>query len=260
MKVATWNVNSLKARINRVLDWIATNQVDVLMIQETKLKQDAFFHDRFAEIGYRSVHFGQGQWNGVAIVAKGEMTEVSYGLLGETFDEARAISAVVDGVRFFSLYVPNGRSLDNDHYRYKLDFLDKLAEQVKDLVSSDTPLILGGDFNIAPNSLDVYDESAFVGMTHVSSEERRRVENLRELGLGDLFRIYNPGEAAFTWWDYRNGAFHKNQGMRIDLLFGTNSVVKGLCNVVVDREERKGGGKEERPSDHAPLIATFDLL
>ena len=231
-----------------MLDWIATNQVDVLMIQETKLKQDAFFHDRFAEIGYRSVHFGQGQWNGVAIVAKGEMTEVSYGLLGETFDEARAISAVVDGVRFFSLYVPNGRSLDNDHYRYKLDFLDKLAEQVKDLVSSDTPLILGGDFNIAPKDTDVFDPEAFVGQTHVSPEERDALTAVLGAGVVDLAEL--PGQTpSYTYWDYRQGFFRRGLGMRIDLLLGSPEVARATALVEVDRSARESS----RPSDHAPL-------
>ncbi len=260
MQVATWNVNSLKARINRVVDWLSANQVDVLLIQETKLKHDAFFLDRFEEIGYHSAHFGQGQWNGVAILSRHEISEVRYGLLGETFDEARAISALIAGVRVFSLYIPNGRSLDNDHYRYKLEFLDRLIGEVKDQISNpELPLIVGGDFNVAPSSADVYDESVFEGMTHVSPEERSRLLALEQLGLYDLYRAVSPDETVFTWWDYRNGAFHKNQGMRIDLLLGNRHVLNGLSSVVVDRDERKGGGKEERPSDHAPLIASFEI-
>lgn len=260
MKVATWNVNSLKARIERVVDWLETNQIDILLLQETKLKHEGFYADRFRELGYNSAHFGQGQWNGVAIVAKGEITEVELGLLGETFGEARAISALVEGVRVYSLYIPNGRALDNDHYRYKLDFLDKLAEQVRHQMKEEQPFILGGDFNVAPTPMDVYDEAAFAGMTHVSDDERSRIATLNELGLTDLFRAIHPDDVVYTWWDYRNGAFHKNQGMRIDLLLANQPVLRGLAGVEVDREERKGGGKEERPSDHAPLVASFDLL
>ena len=259
MKVATWNVNSLKARINRVVDWLSLNQVDILLIQETKLKQDAFYSDRFADIGYNSAHFGQGQWNGVAVISRHEITDVKFGLQGETYDEARAISALVGGLRVFSLYIPNGRSLDNDHYRYKLAFLDRLADEVRAQMAIDEPFLLGGDFNVAPSPVDVYDESAFEGMTHVSLDERRRIAALSELGLSDLYRATNPDETVFTWWDYRNGAFHKNQGMRIDLLLGNQPILKSLSSVVVDRDERKGSGKEERPSDHAPLIATFEL-
>lgn len=254
MQIATWNVNSLKARLPRVQAWIEENQPDVLCMQETKLKQDLFPHDAMTELGYESAHFGQGQWNGVAIVSKVGLTNVVNNFAEgiEPDHEARIISATCGGIRISSVYVPNGRELDNDHYQYKLSWLNRLRQH---LDTSNTPaddVLVGGDFNIAPDDRDVWDIKKFENATHVSAPERAALAHVCDFGMEDTFRHFHDEAGVFSWWDYRGGSFHKGHGMRIDYWLATQSVMARTTSVVIDRNARKG----ESPSDHVPVIVT----
>lgn len=251
MKLATWNVNSLTARWSRVSDWLGAHQPDVLLLQETKQTDVKFPFDGFRELGYHAVHHGQGQWNGVAIVAKSPCEDVVRGF-GDDDPEARFVGATVDGLRVYSCYVPNGRALDNPHYEYKLRWLDALYRH---LAARDqtTPTVVAGDFNVAPSDLDVYDPAAFAGATHVSPAERAAVARLAELGLTDVVRHTHPTEPNFSWWDYRQGAFRRGHGLRIDLVWASAEVSDHVTDCYVDLTERMG----EKPSDHAPVVIEF---
>lgn len=256
MRIATWNVNSLKARLHRVQEWISDVHPDVLCMQETKSTDAAFPTDVFTELGYESVHRGQGQWNGVAIVSRvGLEDPVSdFADGGEPDSEARLITATCGGVRISSVYVPNGRDLANDHYRYKLEWMARLRAHIAADSSPDRPVIVTGDFNIAPDDRDVYDPAKFVGATHVSEPERRSLGELENWGLSDLFRHRYDGDRMYSWWDYRAGAFNKGEGLRIDLILGTESVRARSRWVVIDRQARKG----DKPSDHSPVLVDLD--
>ena len=251
MLIATWNVNSLKARLPRVQQWILENKPDVLCIQETKMK-DAVFPSRvFHEMGYESAHFGQGQWNGVAILSKVGLDNVINNFaVGEPDGEARIISAECGGITVVCVYVPNGRELEHDHYQYKLRWMKQLKQHVAKIAKPAADVIVTGDFNIAPEDIDVWDPEALVGSTHVSAPEREVLSDLRAWGLTDIYRDQHPEPKLFSWWDYRDGGFHKNHGMRIDLLLVSESVAKRTKMTVVDRNARKG----EKPSDHAPVV------
>ena len=255
LTVATWNVNSLKARLERVLSWLERAEPDVVCLQETKLTDSAFPADAFASAGYDSVHFGQGQWNGVAILSRLGISEASRGLTGEPGGEARALGATCGSLRVYSLYVPNGRSLDSDHYRYKLEWMNALAGTVSAELGNREHLVLGGDFNIAFDDRDVWSPTAFTGATHVSAPERQALDRIYQLGMIDLFRAQHEEEGLFSWWDYRGGSFHKRQGMRIDLLIGSPAVAESLSWSLIDRNERKGPG----PSDHAPVLVGLQI-
>jgi exodeoxyribonuclease-3 len=249
----TWNVNSLKARLPRVEAWLGEVQPDVLCMQETKLADDAFPALTFEALGYQSVHHGQGQWNGVAILSRVGIDDVVAGFhpsSGAPDPDARIISATCGGVGVTSVYVPNGRSLDHEHYQYKLAWLSQLRRHLDAIGSADRPMIVTGDFNIAPTDDDVYDPSRFVGATHVSERERSLLGDLHEWGLVDLFRRQWDAPRLYSWWDYRAGDFHQGRGLRIDLVLGTASVAERLQWSVVDRNARKG----ESPSDHAPVV------
>jgi exodeoxyribonuclease-3 len=252
MRIATWNVNSLKARLARVEEWLADVQPDVLCMQETKLADDAFPALTFAALGYESAHHGQGQWNGVAILSKVGLTDVvpNFADGGEPDPDARIITAVCGGVRISSVYVPNGRSLDNDHYQYKLRWLAQLRRHVAALSTPDEQVVVTGDFNIAPTDLDVYDPAKFVGATHVSEAERAELTALCDWGMTDLFRMHHTEGQLYSWWDYRAGDFHQGRGLRIDLVLGTATVAERCAFSIVDRNARKG----QSPSDHAPVI------
>ena len=253
MKVATWNVNSLTARWPRVESWLLDQSPDVLLIQETKQTDAKFPFAAFEAMGYRSAHYGQGQWNGVAIVSRIGLEDVSRGF-GDHDPEARIIGADCGGVRVYSCYVPNGRSLDNPHYVYKLEWLAKLRDVLaaRDL---DTPVIVGGDFNVAPTDLDCYDPRVFEGATHVSEPERAALRAIEATGLVDLTRALHPDLPSYSWWDYRNGAFRRAWGLRIDLLFVDRALLDQATASYVDREARKG----EKPSDHAPVVGEFSI-
>lgn len=256
MRFATWNVASLKARMPRVTAWIADAQPDVLCLQETKLRDDAFPALDFQSLGYDSAHFGQGQWNGVAILSRVGITDVTAGF-GEGEEacpgEARCIAATCGGIRFVNLYVPNGREVGTDHFTRKLAWFDELQRWLTRTSNPNDALVVLGDFNVAPEDHDVWDIADFAGATHVTPEERAKLTGLRSWGLVDAFRVVHPTEACFTFWDFRGGDFHKGRGMRIDLAYVTAPIAHRLGFATVDRNARKG----ESPSDHAPVL--FDL-
>jgi len=249
--IATWNVNSLKARLDRVTHWVKENQPDVLCMQETKMKDEVFPALTFAEMGYESAHFGQGQWNGVAIISKVGLTNVvnNFAKPIEPDHEARIISATCGGVKVVCVYVPNGRALEDDHYKYKLGWMKKLRQHADAIAKPNDRLVIGGDFNIAPTDNDVWDVTKFEGATHVSAPERKAFAELCEWGLTDAFRELHPEPKVFSWWDYRNGSFHKGEGMRIDFLLATKSLMSDVEASSIDRNARKG----EKPSDHVPV-------
>ncbi|MDO5500395.1 MAG: exodeoxyribonuclease III [Propionibacteriaceae bacterium] len=259
MRIATWNVNSAKQRAPRLLPWLAQRRPDVVALQETKLTDEAFaelFSGPLAELGYESAHAGQSAWNGVALLSRVGLAEVRHGfdrMPGFPEAEARAISAVCGGVRVHSLYVPNGRTPDSEHYAYKLEWLAALRE----VAAADGPdaAVLCGDFNIAPADADVFDPAAYVGHTHVTPSERAALAGFTDLGLVDIVRARWPEDQVFTYWDYRAGMFHKNLGMRIDLILAGAPVAERVHAAWVDREARKGKG----PSDHAPVIVDLDV-
>ena len=252
MLIAAWNVNSLKARLPRVEEWLDRVRPDVLCMQETKLANDAFPVDAMSALGYECAHFGQGQWNGVAIVSRVGLENVlpNFAPGVEPDHEARIITATCAGVRVSSVYVPNGRELDHDHYRYKLSWMARLREHLDTDSRPEDDVVVTGDFNIAPDDRDVWDPKQFVGATHVSDAERDALREVCGFGLEDTFRRFTQDGGVFSWWDYRGGAFHKKQGMRIDLVLASKSVAGRAVSSTIDREARKG----EKPSDHAPVV------
>ena len=256
MRIATWNVNSLRARQPRVEEWLADVKPDVVCLQETKLAEDAFPTDRFTELGYESVHHGQGQWNGVAILSRvGLEQEVRNFADGQPADaEARIVSATCGGIRICNVYVPNGRDLENDHYQYKLAWMKRLVDHLDADTSPDDQVIVAGDFNIAPDDRDVHDPAKFIGATHVSEPERQSLRAIEQWGLIDLFRQHHQDAGMYSWWDYRAGAFNKGEGMRIDLLLGSESVARRSRWCAIDRQARKG----DKPSDHAPVVVDLN--
>ncbi|MCP4960571.1 MAG: exodeoxyribonuclease III [Actinomycetia bacterium] len=255
MRLATWNVNSLNARLERVDEWLGYASPDVLCLQETKMATENFPHAHFTELGYESVHVGQGQWNGVAILSRVGIDEVHENFAEgiEPDEEARLVSAVCAGVKVTSVYVPNGRAVDDDHYVYKLDWLDRLRRHVDTIASPSDDVVVAGDFNIAPADMDVWDVARTSGGTHVTAAERNRLDELAQWGLTDVFRAHHEDDGLYSWWDYRGGAFHKREGMRIDLTLATPSVVEASTFALIDRNARKG----TQPSDHAPVLIDF---
>jgi exodeoxyribonuclease III len=252
VRIATWNVNSLNARLPRVEEWLAYAQPDVLCLQETKLADTAFPAMAFQALGYESAHHGEGRWNGVAVLSRVGLDDVVAGFTDdrEPDSDARLLWATCDGVRVASVYVPNGRSLEDDHYQYKLDWLDRLRGHLDAHCDPSSPLAICGDYNIAPTDQDVWDPNAFIGSTHVSEPERKALRHLEDWGLDDTFRRLRPEPGLYTYWDYRAGMFHKHQGMRIDLILATAPLADAVEFALVDRNARKGKG----PSDHAPVL------
>jgi exodeoxyribonuclease III len=256
VRIATWNVNSVKQRAPRLLPWLDERRPDVVCLQETKLTNDAFEQLLGAELaqrGYATALNGEGQWNGVAILSRVGLEEIVVGVAGAPGfpqPEARAVSAVCGGIRVHSLYVPNGREPDSEHYRYKLAWLKALRETI----ATPQTTVLCGDMNIAPADIDVFDPAAYVGHTHVTPPEREALAGLRALGLRDVVRERWPAERVFTYWDYRAGMFHQDLGMRIDLVLAGGEVAGRVQAAWVDRQARKGKG----PSDHAPVIVDLD--
>ena len=255
MKIATWNVNSVKARLPRLLEFLALYRPDALCIQETKSTPEAFPHAEFAERGYLAADASGGPWAGVAVLAPQDRPpeDVRKGFPGNPLPgEARWIEATVGGVRIASVYVVNGRSLEDPMFGAKLAFLDAMARRAGEL--SGGPFVMAGDFNIAPADIDVYDPNLFVGATHVSPEERGRLRTILDAGLVDAFRHLHPETAQPTWWDYRGGNFHRGLGLRIDLMLVSRPLAGGLASCGIDRNFRKG----PKPSDHAPLLAEIE--
>ncbi|MBV9006821.1 MAG: exodeoxyribonuclease III [Solirubrobacterales bacterium] len=257
MRIATWNVNSLKQRLPRVLPWLEERQPDVVCLQETKLADGAFAEllgNELADRGYMVASHGEAAWNGVAIISRVGLEDVARGLPGGPGfpnPEARAISATCGGIRMVSVYVPNGRTPGSEHYEYKLAWLASLRET---LAAGTKETIVCGDMNIAPADEDVFDPEAYVGQTHVTRPERAALSDLLALGLRDVVRDRWPGERVFTYWDYRAGMFHQDLGMRIDLVLAGDAVAERVRAAWVDRKARKGSG----PSDHAPVIIDLD--
>ena len=254
MRLATWNVNSLKMRLPRVEEWLQYAQPDVLCLQETKLTDDAFPHLSFSALGYDSVHYGKGQWNGVAILSRVGISDVTSGFDRERVDpyegDARLLAATCGGVRVVSVYVPNGREVGTEFYERKLAWLSCLRQWLDATAQPSDPVAVLGDFNVAPEDRDVWSPKAFQGSTHVTQPERDELIRLCEWGMVDAFRALYDGDRLFTYWDYRRGDFHEHRGMRIDLVYLTARLAARLQWAIVDRNARKGKG----PSDHAPVV------
>jgi exodeoxyribonuclease-3 len=268
MRIATWNVNSLKARLEKVSWWLERARPDVLLMQETKLADARAPVAEFRAAGYELAHHGEGQWNGVAIASRVGIANVvtNFGEplraertpeVGddEPLAEARMLAATCGGVRVVSVYAPNGRSVGSSFYEAKLVWYDRLAQWLEGTADPGEPLVLGGDLNIAPEDQDVWDPEACHGGTHVSPREREAFARLCSWGLVDAYRLLHAEPGRYTWWDYRAGAFHKNRGMRIDHLLVTRSVAARTVWAEIDREARKG---KPIPSDHAPLVIDLD--
>ena len=259
MRIATWNVNSIRTRVDRVLAFLERHDVDVLALQETKCKDEQFPMERFAEAGYEVARHGLNQWNGVAIASRVGLDAVDVGFPGmpewgepETAAEARAIGATCQGVRVWSLYVPNGRELAHPHYTYKLDWLAALARTGRAWLTDEpaAQTVLMGDWNVAPQDDDVWDMEFFAGKTHVSAPERAAFAGVVEAGYADVVRPYAPGPGVYTYWDYTQLRFPKRLGMRIDFALASPVLAARVSGAFIDREERKGKGA----SDHAPVV------
>jgi exodeoxyribonuclease-3 len=275
MRIATWNVNSLKARQEAVERWLAKAEPDVLLIQETKLSDADAPVMPFSMLGYELVHHGEGRWNGVGILSRvgadGVVSNFGDGPVRDSsagsgltvseeddfdpFDEARMVSAVCGGVRVVSLYAPNGRVVGSPFFAGKLRWFERLRRWLDETQAPDAPLVLGGDFNVTPTDEDVWSPARAHGGTHVSEPERAALASLRDWGLVDTYRAVRPERGRFSWWDYRAGMFHRNEGMRIDLLYASASVASRVVWAEIDREARKG---PPTPSDHAPVVIDLD--
>ena len=251
MKIAAWNVNSLKVRLPHVLDWLAANQPDVLCLQETKQEDSQFPLTALQQAGYQAVFSGQKTYNGVAIISKAAATEVVYGLPNFADEQKRLIAATIEGIRIVCVYVPNGQSVDSDKYRYKLAWLAALQSWLKEELERYPKLALLGDYNIAPEDRDVHDPQAWQGNVLVSEPERAAFHAIEQLGLHDSFRLFDQPEKSYSWWDYRMMAFRRNTGLRIDHILLSTLLAQGCAGCTIDRAPRK----LERPSDHTPVVA-----
>ncbi|WP_299557049.1 exodeoxyribonuclease III [uncultured Mycolicibacterium sp.] len=266
MRLATWNVNSIRARAERVVDWLQRAEIDVLAMQETKCADEQFPTMPFAAAGYEVVHCGYNQWNGVAIASRVGIDDVQVGFDGQPTwgdgpdgagaAEARALGATCGGVRVWSLYVPNGRTVDSPHYRYKLEWLAALRNTAAGWLADDpgAQIALVGDWNIAPTDEDVWDIEVFRGATHVTPAERAAFEAIVAAGFTDPVRPFAPGPGVYTYWDYTQLRFPKNQGMRIDFILGSPALAARVAHAEIVRDERRTKGKVGAPSDHAPVL------
>ncbi|MEV7084768.1 exodeoxyribonuclease III [Streptomyces sp. NPDC093085] len=259
MRIATWNVNSITARLPRLLAWLESSGTDVLCVQETKCAEAQFPFEQLAEAGYESAVNATGRWNGVALISRAGLADVVKGLPGgpeyEGAEEPRAISATCGPVRLWSVYVPNGREVGHDHYAYKLRWFEALRDAVSEDAAGPRPFAVLGDYNVAPADEDVWDLSRFEGATHVTPAERAALAALRERGLTDVVPRPLKYDRPYTYWDYRELGFPKNKGMRIDLVYGNGPFAGAVKDSYVDREERKGKGA----SDHAPVVVDLDV-
>ncbi|HXG16195.1 MAG TPA: exodeoxyribonuclease III [Calidithermus sp.] len=268
MRIATWNVNSLRARLDKVRWWLERARPDVLLMQETKLPDSEAPVEAFQAAGYALAHHGEGRWNGVAIASRCGLADVvtNFGRPlapaatpdvpdDEPLAEARMMAAVCGGVRVVSIYAPNGRAVGSRFYQAKLAWFERLARWLEEAADPGEPLVVGGDFNVAPADIDVWDPAACHGGTHVSEPERAAFARLCAWGLVDAYRVHHPEPGRYSWWDYRAGNFHKNFGMRIDHLLVTAPLAKRLVWAEIDREARKG---KPLPSDHAPVVIDLD--
>jgi exodeoxyribonuclease-3 len=258
VRLATWNVNSIRARADRVVDWLQRAEVDVLAVQETKCRDDQFPYLVFQAAGYEVTHLGRSQWNGVAIVSRVGLDDVAVGFPGmpqwgdPPTDEARALAATCAGVRVWSLYVPNGRDLADPHLVYKLDWLARLRAAGEQWLATDpgAQIALVGDWNVAPRDEDVWDMAAFANSTHVSAPERAAFQAMVDAGFADVVRPHAPGPGVYTYWDYTQLRFPRKEGMRIDFVLASPALASRVTTAMIDRQERKGKGA----SDHAPVV------
>ncbi|WP_327288131.1 exodeoxyribonuclease III [Streptomyces sp. NBC_01198] len=259
MRIATWNINSITARLPRLLGWLESSGTDVLCVQETKCTDEQFPYDELRELGYEAAVNADGRWNGVALISRVGLTDVVKGLPGgpayEGVQEPRAVSATCGPVRLWSVYVPNGREIGHPHYAYKLQWFEALRAAVADDAAGELPFAVLGDYNVAPTDQDVWDIAVFEGQTHVTAPERDALAALRGTGLTDVVPRPLKYDHPFTYWDYRQLGFPKNRGMRIDLVYGNGPFAKAVSDAYVDREERKGKGA----SDHAPVVVDLDV-
>ncbi|GAB2831416.1 exodeoxyribonuclease III [Streptomyces sp. NPDC054796] len=259
MRIATWNVNSITARLPRLLAWLESSGTDVVCLQELKCSAEAFPAEPLRELGYEAVVNGDGRWNGVAVLSRVGLQDTVVGLPeGPDYDggqEPRAAAATCGGVRVWSVYVPNGREIGHPHYAYKLEWLEALRRTAEKEAPGELPFAIMGDYNVAPTDDDVWDVSRFEGATHVTEPERAALEGLRTAGLSDVVPRPLKYDQPFTYWDYRELGFPKNKGMRIDLVYGNQPFATAVKDAYVDREERKGKGA----SDHAPVVVDLEL-
>ena len=254
MKISTWNVNSLSVRLPQVLDWLNTLQPDLLALQETKLTDDRFPQAELQAAGYASAFLGQKTYNGVALLSRMPLAEVQRNIPDFDDDQARVVAATTaSGVRVVGAYFPNGQAPDSDKFAYKMRWLDALRRWLGSEIQRHPRLVLLGDFNIAPEDRDVYDPVLLAGQIHCTPEERKQFQQLLDLGLFDAFRAFDQPEKSWSWWDYRNLAFRRNRGLRIDHILASNAMRPNLQSCSIDKEPRRA----ERASDHAPVIATF---
>ena len=253
MKIATWNVNSLRVRLGHVLDWLAAEKPDVLGLQETKLRDEDFPVDAFGEQGYEVSFSGQPTYNGVAIASRRPIADVCTDLDGFADTQRRVLAATIDGIRVYNLYVPNGQSVESEKYRYKLRWLEALRRHIAADLATHSKCVLVGDFNIAPADADVHDPEAWKGKVLCSEPERQALRELLAVGFSDVFRKFEQAEASYSWWDYRAAAFRRGMGLRIDLILASEALTKSCTACRIDVEPRR----LERPSDHTPVIAEF---
>ena len=255
MKIATWNVNSLAVRLPQVLDWLSVHQPDALCLQETKLTDDKFPHAELAAAGYASQWFGQRTYNGVALLTRAPVDDVVKSIPGFDDPQARVIAATLAGVRIVNVYIPNGQSIESDKFVYKLRWLDALRAWVAEQLALYPRLVLVGDYNIAPQDCDVHDPVAWAGQVLCTPQERAHFQGLMDLGLHDAFRLFEQPPKSWSWWDYRMLAFRKNQGLRIDHILVSEAVKPSVVACVIDKLPRKN----ERPSDHAPVLVELAI-
>ena len=260
MKIATWNVNSINARRERVLTWLRLHQPDVLCLQELKVTGDAFPLEAIEELGYCAAVYGQRTYNGVAILSRSQPRDVEVGMgPGDRDPQARLVAATVDGVRVLSAYVPNGARVGTDKYGYKLDWLRRLREHLEQTASPSEALVLAGDFNVAPRDTDVNQLEDWRDSVLCHYAARDALERIRDWGLRDVFERHHPEGSIYTWWAYQRLAFPRNNGLRIDHIYATESLATRSTDAFVDREARKKGPFTEKPSDHAPVVAEFEV-
>ena len=250
MKLATWNVNSLSVRLPQVLDWLAANPVDVLALQELKLTDDKFPHQAFKDAGYESVCFGQKTYNGVALISKTNATDLIKNIPGFDDEMARVITGTIDDIRVVGAYFPNGQEPGSEKFEYKMEWLKGLRSWLKTELVKHPNLVLMGDFNITTDDADVWDPIALEGTIHCTDEERYELAALKALGLVDAYRLFPQVAKSFSWWDYRNASFRRNQGLRIDYVLVSKALSSQTKACIIDKTPRKN----ERPSDHAPVV------
>ncbi len=252
-KIATWNVNSIRVRLPQVVGWLAEEQPDVLAVQETKIKDSEFPAAAFAELGYVSAFAGEKTYNGMALFSKAPGEDIATEFPGLADPQRRLLSARYGALRIVNVYVPNGSEVGSDKYRYKLQWLASFTEYVSACLAGGTPLVVLGDFNIAPEDRDVHDPALWEGQVLVSPAERAAFRRLLTAGLVDTFRLFEQAPGAYSWWDYRAGAFRRNHGLRIDLILASPALAACCARSYID----KGPRRHEKPSDHAPAVAEF---